>query len=236
MFFDPSLVVEEHVFAQQVTESTVDYWQIAQQWSGQAQDVLSNVQLESLEAYLPKLMTLSGSCIALVSMIVVLRIGYWISSRCASKCRRASQRPVDASVSSPSTTIVHEPRGSGSSGWIHTLLLRLALFVQQVKLWLLQCVESFLNKHINFMSQSLSGSMSMLKFGHRQEIVDEAMLRQIASHIEDPRSTHEQVVAMCNYTVTQISAARTRGDYMRAQQLTVIHDQLSRSLSNAQRR
>ena len=76
----------------------------------------------------------------------------------------------------------------------------------------------------------------MLKFGHRQEIVDEAMLRQIASHIEDPRSTHEQVVAMCNYTVTQISAARTRGDYMRAQQLTVIHDQLSRSMSNAQRR
>ena len=236
MFFDPSLVVEEHVFAQQVTESTVDYWQIAQQWSAQAQDVLSNVQLESLEAYLPKLMTLSGSCIALVSMIVVLRIGYWISSRCMSKCRRASQRPADAPVSSPSTTIVHEPRGSGSSGWIHTLLLRLALFVQQVKLWLLQCVESFLNKHINFMSQSLSGSMSMLKFGHRQEIVDEAMLRQIASHIEDPRSTHEQVVAMCNYTVTQISAARTRGDYMRAQQLTVIHDQLSRSLSNAQRR
>lgn len=236
MFFDPSLVVEEHVFAQQVTESTVDYWQIAQQWSAQAQDVLSNVQLESLEAYLPKLMTLSGSCIALVSMIVVLRVGYWISSRCASKCRRASHRPADASVSSPSTTIVHEPRGSGSSGWIHTLLLRLALFVQQVKLWLLQCVESFLNKHINFMSQSLSGSMSLLKFGHRQEIVDEAMLRQIASHIEDPRSTHEQVVAMCNYTVTQISAARTRGDYMRAQQLTVIHDQLSRSLSNAQRR
>ena len=75
MFFDPSLVVEEHVFAQQVTESTVDYWQIAQQWSAQAQDVLSNVQLESLEAYLPKLMTLSGSCIALVSMIVVMRIG-----------------------------------------------------------------------------------------------------------------------------------------------------------------
>ena len=236
MFFDPSLVVEEHVFAQQVTESTVDYWQIAQQWSAQAQDVLSNVQLESLEAYLPKLMTLSGSCIALVSMIVVLRIGYWISSRCMSKCRRSSHRPADAPVSSPSTTIVHEPRGSGSSGWIHTLLLRLALFVQQVKLWLLQCVESFLNKHINFMSQSLSGSMSMLKFGHRQEIVDEAMLRQIASHIEDPRSTHEQVVAMCNYTVTQISAARTRGDYMRAQQLTVIHDQLSRSLSNAHRR
>lgn len=236
MFFDPSLVVEEHVFAQQVTESTVDYWQIAQQWSAQAQDVLSNVQLESLEAYLPKLMTLSGSCIALVSMIVVMHIGYWISSRCMSKCRRSSHRPADAPVSSLSTTIVHEPRGSGSSGWIHTLLLRLALFVQQVKLWLLQCVESFLNKHINFMSQSLSGSMSMLKFGHRQEIVDEAMLRQIASHIEDPRSTHEQVVAMCNYTVTQISAARTRGDYMRAQQLTVIHDQLSRSLSNAQRR
>lgn len=223
MFFDPSFVVEEHVFAtSKLTEQSVDYWQTAQEWSSQLQDVVGNLNFEQYEQYVPKLMTYSGVCLALVAVIIMMRISYWFASKCYSKIMGRS-----SNLNVAQTT----PRGSGCNGWIHTIIMRLTLFIQQIKLWLLKKFERLLNTQINVMTSS----MSMFKFGHRGDYVDQDMLRRIANHIEKRCEPHDQVIAMCNYTISQISIARTRGDYMHAQQLTAIHDQLSSSLTQSPR-